>query len=40
MLLIATVDPILQNQLRHTLTEVGNPFFVLKEGKNFVDFVI
>ena len=39
MLLIATIDPILQSHLQHKLTEKGNPFLLLKEGENIVDSV-
>ncbi len=39
MLLIATVDPILQSQVQQTLTEKCYPFLLLEEGDNIVDSV-
>ena len=40
MLLIATIDPILQSHLRETMTKKGDPFLLLEEGENIVDSVI
>jgi two-component system response regulator YesN len=39
MLLIATIDPILQSNLRETMTKKGDPFLLLEEGENIVDSV-
>jgi two-component system response regulator YesN len=39
MLLIATIDPILQSHLRETMTKKGDPFLLLEEGENIVDSV-
>ena len=39
MLLIATIDPILRENLASTLHEKGDPFLLLKEGDDIVDLV-
>jgi len=39
MLLVATVDPNLQSQLKQTLTKKGEPFLLLEEGENIANSV-
>lgn len=39
MLLIATIDPFLRDNLRKTLTERGDTFLLLGEEENIVDSV-
>jgi two-component system response regulator YesN len=39
MLLIATIDPILRENLQQTLTEKGEPFLLLEEGEDIITAV-
>jgi len=39
MLIISTIDHILQSQLQQTLTEKGDSFLLLEEGENITDSV-
>jgi len=39
MLLIATIDPILRENLQQTLTKKGEPFLLLEEGEDIITAV-
>jgi two-component system response regulator FixJ len=39
MLLIATIDPVLRENLQENLTQKNEPFLLLEEGENIIDSV-